>query len=80
MPAITLKNIPTDLYEQIKRSAAINFRSINGEILHLLNKSLGIKKVDADEFLHKIKKIQSDLSLPNLTDDILEKAKNEGRP
>ena len=80
MPAITLKNIPTDLYEEIKKNAALNYRSINGEILFRLKKSVGHKKINPELLISKIENLQSKIKLPNLTDDTLYKAKNDGRP
>ena len=80
MPAITLKNIPDELYIQIKKSASTNYRSINGEILYRLNNSLGHKPIDPELLLQKIAKLQKRISIPNLTNKILEQAKTEGRP
>jgi len=80
MPAITLKNIPEDLYDQIKKNAKINYRSLNSEILYILNQSLGHKQIDPVILISKIEKLQAKLSLPKLSDDILFQAKNEGRP
>ncbi|MEA3441264.1 MAG: Arc family DNA-binding protein, partial [Chloroflexota bacterium] len=33
MPTLTVKNIPDDLYAQLKRYAAMNRRSLNSEII-----------------------------------------------
>lgn len=80
MPAITLKNIPDELYVQIKKSASLNYRSINGEILYRLNNSLGRKPIDPEYLLQKIAKLQKRLTIPSLTNEILAQAKTEGRP
>ena len=80
MPAITLKNIPVDLYDQIKKSAQVSYRSLNSEILFLLKQSTGHKRIDPDILISRIEKLQLRLTLPKLSDDILLKAKNEGRP
>jgi len=79
MPAITLKNVPTDLYQLIKKSASLNFRSINSEILFHLNKTLGYKPIDPEQLLERIDKLQKRISLPKLSDEMLKLAKNEGR-
>ncbi len=80
MPAITLKNIPNDLYDQIKKSASMNYRSINGEILYRLHYSLGYEPIDPELLLQKIDRLQKKIILPKLTDKTLELAKTEGRP
>ena len=80
MPAITLKNIPEELYLQIKKSASLNYRSINGEILYRLHNSLGHKPIDPEILLKKIAKLQKKTALPNLTNKFLDRAKTEGRP
>ena len=80
MPAITLKNIPEELYTKIKISAKINFRSINSEILFRLKSSISIKKPDVDYLLSQIHAINRNLQIPILNDKLIDKAKNEGRP
>jgi predicted nucleic acid-binding protein len=77
MPAITLKNIPNDLYDQIKKSASMNYRSINGEILYRLHHSLGYEPIDPELLLQKIDRLQKKIILPKLTDKTLELAKTE---
>lgn len=80
MPAITLKNIPEELYLQIKKSASLNYRSINGEILYRLHNSFGHKPIDPEILIQKIAELQKKMTLPNLTNTFLERAKTEGRP
>ena len=80
MPAITIKNIPDNLYKQIKKSAAQNYRSINGEVLYRLQNSLTEKQVDPEELIKKIAEYRNKLKTPELTDEFLEMAKNQGRP
>ena len=79
MPAITLKNVPVDLYQLIKKSASSNFRSINSEILFHLNKTLGYKPIDTEQILKRIDKLQKNISIPKLSNEMLELAKNNGR-
>jgi hypothetical protein len=80
MPAITLKNIPNELYDQIKKSAAMNYRSINGEILFRLHHSLGHKPIDPVLLVQRISKLQERLTMPLLTEETLKLAKADGRP
>lgn len=79
MPAITVKNIPTDIYERLKKSASKNHRSINSEVITCLEKALSSNLIDPEEFLFSVNKLRESIKAPPLTDDILNKAKNEGR-
>jgi plasmid stability protein len=40
MASITIKNIPDHLYEALKDSAALHHRSINGEVIDCLERTL----------------------------------------
>jgi hypothetical protein len=79
MPAITLKNIPDDLYAKIKESAEMNFRSINSEILFRLKSSISQQKPEASNLLSQIHALNRKIKIPVLTDKFIDKAKNEGR-
>lgn len=80
MPSVTLKKIPPELYEKVKRSARQNHRSINSEIIVCLEKVLSNRRIDPEEFLVRVERLQEQISLPRLTDDELRKAKEKGRP
>ena len=80
MPAITLKNIPDDLYSKIKENAALNHRSINSEIIYCLETIVKSKPINPELFLARIDRMNQNLSIPPLTDEFLKKAKDEGRP
>ena len=46
MPALTLKNIPEDLYIRLKAAAQAHHRSMNSEILYCVERTLGTHKID----------------------------------
>ena len=79
MPAITLKNIPDELYSKIKKSAKLNFRSLNSEILFRLKSSIAESKPNVQELLKKIHQLNTRMDAPKLTDKFIKNAKNEGR-
>ena len=79
MPAITLKNIPEDLYAKIKKSAEMNFRSINSEILFRLQSSISQQKPEVNNLLSQIHAINRRIKIPILDDALIDLAKNEGR-
>ena len=80
MPSVTLKKIPSELYEKVKKSAQQNRRSINSEIIMCLEKVLSNRRVHPEKFLARVERLQEEISLPRLTDDELRKAKEQGRP
>ncbi len=80
MPNITVKSIPVELYDRLKLSAAENRRSINQEIIVCLERTLLASKPNPTAFLARADALREQTNLPPLTDEILRKAKSEGRP
>lgn len=80
MPNLTIKSVPEVLLEQLKASAAAHRRSLNSEVLVRLERSLGSTQVDPEAFLARVEALQRRISLPPLTDELLEQARTEGRP
>jgi len=48
MPSITIKDIPQDLLERLRRQAAHDKRSMNKEVVHLLDLALSGEMAPAD--------------------------------
>ena len=48
MPTITVKNIPEDLYAELKRAAALNRRSVNSEIIVCIEKAVRSHRVSPE--------------------------------
>lgn len=82
MPTITVKDVPPELYETLRRLAKRNRRSLNGEVLFRLENSVQSAESLKDEALENIRKRREALAARGvwLTDEFLNKAKNEGRP
>jgi len=80
MPTITLKNIPEELYERLKESAADHRRSLNSEIIVRLEHALLSARIDPDAFLAGADARRKRLALPSLTERHLKAIKNAGRP
>ena len=55
-------------------------RSLNNEVVYRLMKSQGKEKIDPEIFLARIKEHRESLNLPELTEEMIQEAKNEGRP
>lgn len=79
MANITVKNIPDDLYKNLKYFAAMNHRSLNNEIIVCIEKAIRSRRINKIDFLERIQKIRKEVKLPYLTDDVFKKIKNEGR-
>ena len=79
MPAITVKNIPEDLYKRIKESATTHRRSINNEIIFRLKQALSSRKIDPEKLIARVEAMQESLQMQPLTEDFLKEAKNGGR-
>ncbi|MGA8019271.1 MAG: Arc family DNA-binding protein [Desulfobacterales bacterium] len=77
---ITVKNIPHDLYELIKHNAAEHRRSINNEVIAIIENALRSQKIDPEDFLVTVRKLRERTKRIELTDCLINQAKNEGRP
>ncbi len=81
MPTITIKNIPSDLYERLKQSAAENRRSINSEVIVCIERAVQSRKQgNIDDLLARVRKIRGKTSGQLLTDDKFTELKVLGRP
>lgn len=80
MPALTIKNIPEDLYKQLKLVAEQHHRSINSEVIVCLKRSLFPARVSTEERLNNIQALRSQISPDIITTEDIENAINEGRP
>ena len=79
MPAITVKNIPENLYSQLKQAAKMHHRSINIELIVCLEKALIPQKLSTDKILENARGIRKRFSDFEVNNTDLNKAKNEGR-
>jgi len=80
MPALTIKNIPDEIYARLKESARVHHRSLNSEILHCVERALVPYKIDVVEHTLFARKIREKTASYPLTDEILNTTKNSGRP
>ncbi len=79
MVTITLKNIPAELYEKLKEAAKANHRSINGEVLYAIKRSLMMQPLNVEETLERTRRIRELTAHYVVTDEELNRFKNEGR-
>lgn len=80
MPALTIKNIPDDLYKELKLVAEQHHRSINSEVIVCLKRSLFPTKISPKDRLKNIQSLRTQISASSITADQIIEATNEGRP
>ncbi len=80
MPALTIKNIPDDLYHELKHVAEQHHRSINSEVIMCLKRSLFPKKISPEDRLNEIRTLRAQIGPDSITAEDIEQAINEGRP
>lgn len=80
MPSITVKNIPPDLYELLKQSAAVNRRSINSEIIMHIERGVRGRALDPEVVLARARQLRHMTRLRPITDRDFTTAKRAGRP
>jgi plasmid stability protein len=80
MPTLTIKNIPDDLYNELKIVSEQHHRSINSEVIMCLKRSLFPQKVTPETRLAEIRALRAQITHNAFTDEEIEQAINEGRP
>jgi plasmid stability protein len=79
MPALTVKNIPDELYDHLKASAQTHHRSINSELIHCLETTLLPGRTSATEMLTAARNLRAQVKAKRLSAKDISAAKNESR-
>jgi plasmid stability protein len=79
MATITLKNVPEALHANLKRMAERHGRSLNREVLRLLEESLGSGTAGVEALVEDARRVRESLGL-YLTQKDIDDLKSEGRP
>lgn len=80
MPSITIKNIPDQLYNALKKSAALHHRSMNGEVLHHLEFALLPRLDSRQKAFEELARVRREIGpIPHLTPEEIKEAIEEGR-
>lgn len=79
MASITVKNIPEDIYERLKQSAKANRRSINGEIIVIIEDAVKSRKIAPEVLLVRARQLREKTADYTITDDEFTLAKQAGR-
>ena len=79
MPSITVKNIPEPIYQQLKKRAKAQHRSINSEIIACLEQSTLPHRPSPEEFLRQARKMRQQAK-GSLSAQEIQEAIDQGRP
>lgn len=77
MATLTVKGVPEELITRLKREAALNRRSLNGEVLVRLERSLP-PELPAREWMERVREIRESMNFHTTTAEIIA-ARDEGR-
>ncbi|HEV7429395.1 MAG TPA: Arc family DNA-binding protein [Thermoanaerobaculia bacterium] len=78
MANVTIKDLPAGLHERLKENAKINRRSLNAEVITLLEAAVEPRKVNVDEILAAARSVRSHVKR-ELTDQEINRTKRQGR-
>jgi antitoxin FitA len=80
MVTITVKNIPEELYERIKRQAKANRRSVNSEIISIFEQAIPKQTpAELNEILERARKVRELIAHYTATAEEIDRWKKEGR-
>ncbi|TGG92855.1 Arc family DNA-binding protein [Natronospirillum operosum] len=79
MATVTFKNIPDDLYEQLKQAARAHHRSVNSELIHCLEKTYKPTPISATELAEQALALRGRVSASQLSTEEINNARNQGR-
>lgn len=80
MATLTLKNIPEDLYTELKRYAKANRRSVNREAILCIERAIRSRKVQPEMYLARARQLREKTKHRPLSDEEFNVAKRMGRP
>jgi antitoxin FitA len=80
MPAnLTLKGVPDEVYERLKEAASVNHRSLNSEIIAVLEAKVLPRRLSAQDHLSAIRAARARLKRTDFDHTQLDQIKREGR-
>ncbi|MBM4045473.1 MAG: DNA-binding protein [Planctomycetes bacterium] len=79
MPTVTLKNVPADLYDRLRRAAEAHRRTVTNEIIACLERALGGRTTSPEAILARARKLREKTLNCPISDDEFTGAKAAGR-
>jgi antitoxin FitA len=80
MAALNIKSIPDDLYRELKKSAKVHHRSINSEVIAILEPVLMHTRITREQQLANVVSLRSRIIPGIISAEDIELAIREGRP
>ena len=78
MATLTIKNVPDELYRQLKHSANTHRRSLNSEAITCLERALSHVQPDEEALMERIRQLRAEFPT-RLTEELRRRAVEEGR-
>jgi plasmid stability protein len=78
--SITVKNIPGKLYKKLKARAEADRRSVNSEIILILDGALSVRSLKPEDMIALARQLRAKTRGAGITDEFINQAKREGRP
>lgn len=82
MPILTIRNVPSDLYNRLKASATERHRSLNSEVIECLQVALAARRPrEVEGFLERARATRDALAAEgvSVTSAVLAQAREDGR-
>jgi plasmid stability protein len=80
MATLTIKNLPDELYQELKRRAGENRRSLNGEVVYSLEQLIKGERARPRPSVADFRALREKYPLPPMSEEELERVIDEGRP
>ncbi len=80
MAALNIKSIPEDLYDELKKSAKLHHRSINSEVIAILEQVLMHTRITKEQHLRNAAETRSRVKPGIINVQDITNAIHEGRP
>jgi len=78
MATLTIKNIPDDLYEDLKRYAELNRRSMNSEVILAIEQMVHGRRIGLEEKIRKAHQLREKTANDAISDEEFNRAKRVG--
>jgi plasmid stability protein len=77
---LTIKDVPPRLHKKLKARAQENKRSLNWEVIDILEATVEQRAITVTELLKGVREVHARINIPTLTEEFLREAKSAGRP